>query len=39
MDFEPSAPLPKMLRAQDNGLLVHAQQDPQSEILASLTQR
>jgi thiol-disulfide isomerase/thioredoxin len=36
MDFEPNAPLPKMLRPRNNGLLVHAQQDSQSEILAKL---
>jgi len=36
MDFEPNAPLPKMLRPRNNGLLVHPQQDPQSEILAKL---
>ena len=36
MDFEPNAPLPKVLRPRNNGLLVHPQQDPQSEILAKL---
>lgn len=36
IDFEPSAPLPKTLRARSNGLLLHAQQDSQSEILGRL---
>jgi DsbE subfamily thiol:disulfide oxidoreductase len=36
IDFEPSAPLPKTLRARSSGLLLHAQQDSQSEILGKL---
>jgi len=36
IDFEPSTPLPKTLRARSNGLLLHAQQDSQSEILGRL---
>jgi len=36
MDFEPSAPLPKTLRPRSNGLLLHGQQNSQSEILGKL---
>jgi thiol-disulfide isomerase/thioredoxin len=36
VDFEPNTPLPKILRPRDNGVLMHAQQDSQSEILAKL---
>jgi thiol-disulfide isomerase/thioredoxin len=33
MELEPAAPLPKTLRAKGTGVLVHGQQDAQSEII------
>jgi peroxiredoxin len=36
MDLEPAARLPKTLRAKGNGVLVHGQQDGQSEIVGKL---
>jgi thiol-disulfide isomerase/thioredoxin len=36
MDLEPATPLPKALRAKGNGILVHGQQDVQSEVVGKL---
>jgi hypothetical protein len=36
MELEPAAPLPKTLRAKGTGVLVHGQQDAQSEIIGKL---
>ncbi len=36
MELEPAAPLPKKLRAKGHGVLVHGQQDAQSEIIGKL---
>jgi thiol-disulfide isomerase/thioredoxin len=36
MDLEPVTSLPKTLRAKGNGVLVHGQQDAQSEIIGKL---
>ena len=36
MELEPAAPLPKMLRAKGHGVLVHGQQDAQSEVIGKL---
>ena len=36
MDLEPATPLPKALRAKGNGILVHGQQDAQSEVIGKL---
>ena len=34
--LEPTVPLPKILRAKENGTLVHAQQNPHSEVIGRL---
>ncbi len=36
MDLEPTMPLSKGLRAKGNGILLHAQQDAQSEVIGKL---
>ena len=36
MELEPAAPLPKTLRAKGTGVLLHGQQDAQSEIIGKL---
>jgi hypothetical protein len=36
IDFGPSASLAKILRPRSNGLLLHAQQDSQAEIIGKL---
>ena len=36
MDLEPTTPLPKGLQAKVTAILVHAQQDPQSEVIGKI---